>query len=85
MYLDPTANELCLLWSACRHHVGELIIGQIFTDLKIEVSRSPEVTVFLRLKKNWEMLPQTDALLSGLDFNSFREDAFIATCHGLTS
>lgn len=35
-----------LLWSGCRHHVGELIITHIFNDLKIEVSKSPNVTLF---------------------------------------
>ncbi|KAG8198492.1 hypothetical protein JTE90_017358 [Oedothorax gibbosus] len=35
-----------LLWSACRHHVGEVILSHVFEDLKIEVSRSPDVTLF---------------------------------------
>ena len=43
-----------LLWAACRHHVGEVILTQIFNDLKIEVSKSPEVSVFSRFRKNFE-------------------------------
>ena len=35
-----------LLWSGCRHHVGEVILTHVFNDLKIEASRSPEVTLF---------------------------------------
>ena len=46
-----------LLWSACRHHIGELIVAHVFRDLKIEVSKSPEVSVFQRLRLNWESLP----------------------------
>ena len=46
-----------LLWSACRHHIGELIVAHVFRDLKIEVSKSPEVSVFQRLRKNWVSLP----------------------------
>lgn len=46
-----------LLWSACRHHIGELIVAHVFHDLKIEVSKSPEVSVFQRLRQNWRSLP----------------------------
>ena len=31
-----------LLWSACRHHIGEVILTQVFNDLKIETSNSSE-------------------------------------------
>ena len=30
-----------LLWSGCRHHVGELIVGHVFTALNIETAKSP--------------------------------------------
>ena len=43
-----------LLWSACRHHVGEVILTQVFNDLNIEASRSAEYTVFSRFKKNFD-------------------------------
>ena len=49
-----------LLWSACRHHVGELIVAHVFNDLKIEVSKSSEVSVFQRLRQNWGSLPHED-------------------------
>ena len=42
-----------LLWAACRHHVGEVILTQIFADLKIEASKSPEVSLFSRFKKHY--------------------------------
>ena len=47
-----------LLWSPCRHHIGELIVAHVFHDLKIEVSKSPGVSVFQRLRQNWGSLPQ---------------------------
>ncbi|KAL7394860.1 hypothetical protein ABVT39_005592 [Epinephelus coioides] len=47
-----------LLWSGCRHHIGEVLLNQVFTDLKVESSRSPEVTLFTRLRENWNLLPQ---------------------------
>lgn len=46
-----------LLWSACRHHVGELILSQVFNDLKIEVSKSPDVQVFSRFQKQFGNIP----------------------------
>ena len=49
-----------LLWLACWHHVGELIVAHVFNDLKIEVSKSPEVSVFQRLRQNWGSLPHED-------------------------
>jgi len=32
------ATGKALLWTACRHHVGEIILVQVFNDLKIESS-----------------------------------------------
>ena len=37
------------LWPWCRHHIGEVLLNQVFTDLKVETSHSPEVTLFTRL------------------------------------
>jgi len=37
-----------LLWSACRHDIGEVILSHIFDDLQIESSKSPEVTMLAR-------------------------------------
>lgn len=45
-----------LLWSACRHHVGEIILSHVFDDLKIEASRSPDVTLFTRFRRNFSLL-----------------------------
>jgi hypothetical protein len=45
-----------LLWSGCRHHVGEVILTHVFEDLQIETSKSPEVLLFARLRKNFELL-----------------------------
>ena len=39
-----------LLWSACRHHVGEVILTHVFEDLQIEVSKSPDVALFTRFR-----------------------------------
>ena len=47
-----------LLWSGCRHHIGEIILSQVFTDLKVETTRSPDITLFLCYRKHFEILPQ---------------------------
>lgn len=38
-----------LLWIACRHHVGEVILTHVWDALKVEVSKGPEITIFDRL------------------------------------
>ena len=50
-----------LLWSGCRHHIGEVLLSHIFTDLKVETSRSPEVTFLTRLRDNWDLVPHKDS------------------------
>ena len=49
-----------LFWFACRHHVGEVVLTHIWDALKIEVSRSPEITIFERFKAAWQSLPVED-------------------------
>ena len=40
--------ETPLLWFACRHHVGEIILTHVWESLRIEASKSPEVSIFKR-------------------------------------
>ena len=40
-----------LLWSACRKHVGEVMISQVWEDLGVEVSASPEYLLFKRFRE----------------------------------
>ena len=46
-----------LLWCACRHHVGEVVISHVFEKHEIKVLKSPEVTAFQRIQKNWDLTP----------------------------
>ena len=50
-YLDRA-----LLWSGCRHHIGEVIVSHVFKDFKIEASSWPETMLFVRFRKQWEAL-----------------------------
>lgn len=62
------ATGRALLWSACRHHVGEVILTQVFTDLKIEASKSPEIALFSRFRKQFDQIPHdVDESLSFFD------------------
>jgi len=64
-----------LFWSACRHHIGELIIGHVFTDLKIEASKSSDISVFSRFQKHFEAVPHSGEIsLKTLDLDKFSED-----------
>ena len=53
-----------LLWSGCRHHIGEVILSHVFQDLQIETSQSPDITVFSKFRTNFRKLPQTCSLLN---------------------
>ena len=66
-------------WAACRHYTGEVTIAQIFTGLKIEVSKSPEVSMFSRVRKHLESLPYTHKeTLTFLDSSYFcKTNAFV--------
>ena len=59
-----------LLWSGCQHHIGEVVLTQIFDDLKIETSKSPESCLFLRFRKHFDTLPQNTALCQ-LDLSQY--------------
>ena len=48
--------EHALFWSACSHHIGEVILYHVFDDLKIEDSKSPDVTLFKRFRDNFDHL-----------------------------
>jgi hypothetical protein len=46
-------------------HVGELIIEQVIEELKIEASKSPDVTLLTRFQKDYDQVPHSsDAVLS---------------------
>lgn len=65
-----------LLWSPCRHHIGEVILTHVFDGLKIEVSKSPDVNVFTRFRKNFTYLSRgSDEMLRRLDHTAFSEEA----------
>ena len=48
--------QRAVLWSGCRHHIGEVLLSHIFTDLNIEPSKSPDVMFFSRLRSNWVLV-----------------------------
>jgi hypothetical protein len=53
--------QRAVLWSGCRHHIGEVVLSHVFTDLKIEASKSPDVTLFTRLRTNWDLMPHSSS------------------------
>ena len=63
-----------LLWSGCQHHVGELIVSHLLDDLKIESSKSPEVALFSRLRKNLNLIPLHQRPLQHLNIDNFPEN-----------
>lgn len=72
-----------LIWAACPHHIGELILTRIFNDLKIEAPKSPEVSLFSRFKKYFEHLPHSSNMeISKISTEDHNQQAtiFIQQC-----
>ena len=42
-----------LLWCACRHHIGEIVLTHLWDDLKIETSKGPSIKLFSRFRENF--------------------------------
>lgn len=49
-----------LLWTACRHHVGEVILTHVWNNLKVEPSSGPEVSIFKRFQSKFSGLTVDD-------------------------
>lgn len=66
-----------LLWSGCRHHVGELVLKHVFTALNIEASKSPEVSVFKRFRENFDKVQHAgpDVNLKLFTLQGFSDEA----------
>lgn len=54
-------KKLCkdLLYTPCRHHIKELILGNVFS-VKITSSTSPEVSDFKNFQREWENLNHSE-------------------------
>jgi hypothetical protein len=62
--------DRALLWCACRKHVGEIILTHVWDSLKVEVSKSKDVSLFVRFRDNFHKLPHTEsATFSYVDNN----------------
>ena len=64
-----------LLWCACRHHIGELILSHVFEDLQIEVSKSPDVSLFARFQKHFDQIIGKNYDFNYGDFEDYNPDA----------
>ena len=48
-----------LLWCACRHHIGEIIIKHVWDALKIETSSGPEIALFRKFREEFHVVKET--------------------------
>ena len=74
-----------LLWSGCRYHIGEVMVSHVFEYLKIENSRSPDVILFSKFRKNFSLIGKTfkKSSLSRFDstkFYSQESKTFLSSC-----
>ena len=58
--------ERPLLWFACRHHIGEVLLKHTWDALNIEVAKKTEITMFERFKRNFDNLTHSD--IAELDY-----------------
>ena len=49
-----------LLWDACRHHMGEVILTWAWNALQVEVDKGPESSLFTRFRDNFNKLSYSD-------------------------
>ena len=71
--------DSCLLWCACRHDVGEVIAGDIYKCLKIEITKSPESVLFGKYKSIWDDLDKSGGNnLSRFEIESTASDEAVA-------
>ena len=66
MHCSTTTTKKPLLWFACRHHIGEFILSHVWDVLKVEVSKSPEITIFQRFQESFGKLIHAD--IAGLQY-----------------
>jgi len=50
--------EIDLLYLACQHHVDEVVLKGLFEKL-VAPSSGPDVSLFVRLKADWESMDKT--------------------------
>ena len=69
--------DCSLLWLACRHHVGEIIAGDVYKSLNIEIQKSPESTLFTKFKEKWDDFDKSCDLLSRFEIPEALSDEAI--------
>ena len=60
-----------LLWAGCRKHIGEVVLRHVWDDLKIEASKSPNITLFQKFRDSYKAIPYSDTSLYKI-FNQTR-------------
>ena len=40
--------------------MGEVVVSLVFGSLAIEATKAPDVSVFQRMQKNWDIIPQNN-------------------------
>ena len=59
-----------LLWCPSRHHIVEIILSRVWKALNVEQSRSPEISVFARLRSSFHLISALNPNEQYCKFNS---------------
>ena len=72
-----------LLWFACRHHIGEIILTHVWAVLNVETSKSPEISLFQRFQKFFPAISIADKNFDIFDGtqNVSKNEEIIALCN----
>jgi hypothetical protein len=68
-----TKLDKALLWSGCRHHIGEVILSHVFSALQIETSKSPDISVFTRFRHFFSSIPHSNIDVNNLSCSDYSE------------
>ena len=60
--------EKPMLWCACRHHVGEVVINSVWQELDIEKSSGKKPIMFGKFKEMWNDIYKPNELVQNLYF-----------------
>ena len=52
-----------LFWIPCRHHIGEMVLAEVWKSLQVEPSQAPRIRLFEKLKENWNIIVRSDCQL----------------------
>lgn len=58
-----------ILYLACRHHVYEIVLQGVFTEVKLATSTGPDILLFIKFRKEWNTIDTNSYSIWSTDEN----------------